>query len=242
MRVALLSKIGQVFTTDLRKEFQLKKVNTQNEKAFIEYLQACQPMAKLGKKVHLSQNYLSALIIEAIKSCPSVQGIQGLKFVVLYHEAHQKFWQLVEAQQRQEIPAHVFAATAYKMQACQNALGTILFFEDQQVLQDLAKKQPLLAQQHPNWSAQYLGVASLAAWGILADVGLGAELLHYQGFDHKLQKQFKLEQSWKLKAQLLFGSIEDKKTTPSPIFSAQDYQVLTECSKAETVCYEIPSR
>ncbi|WP_122901559.1 nitroreductase family protein [Acinetobacter sp. B51(2017)] len=240
--MALFSKIGQVFTTDLRKEFQLKKTNTHSEKAFIEYLQACQPMAKLGKKVHLSQNYLSALIIEAIKRCPSIQGVQGLKFVVLYHEAHQNFWQLVEAQQRQEIPVHVFAATAYKMQACQNALGTILFFEDQQALQHLAKKQPLLAEQHPNWLAQYLGAISLAAWGALADVGLGAELLHYQGFDHSLQKKFQLEPSWQLKAQLLFGSIEDKKTTVSSTFSAKDYQVLTECSKSETMCYEIASR
>ena len=225
--MALLSKLGQVLSADLAKEFKLKKTTLTLEKSFIEQIKQCQPTDHLGKKIHLSQNYLSALIIEAIKNCPSVQNIHSLRFMLLYHNTHQNFWDLVEKQQRQHIPAHIFAATTQKMQACKNAFGTILFFEDQHSMQYLNKNQPLSAEHHVDWSAQYLGVAILAAWGALCDVGLGADLMHYHGFDHLLQRELNVKDSWQLKSQLIFGSIEQKNPVKQDSFLAEYYQVLS---------------
>ena len=93
--MALLSKISQVLTTDLTKEFKLKKNQFELEKSFVDAIRKCQPTEVLGKKVHFSQNYLSALILEAIKSCPSIQGLNALRCMIVYNTSHQKFWNLV---------------------------------------------------------------------------------------------------------------------------------------------------
>lgn len=208
MLVALLSKISQVLSTDLVKEFKLKKTHVATEKSFLDAIKKCQPVDQLGKKVHLSQNYLSAVIIEAIKTCPNIQNLNTLRCVIMYNTSHQAFWHLVEEQQRQHIPSHLFAATTHKISNYKSAFGTILLFEDQTALQYLAKQWPLNAEHHCAWSAQYLGMASLAAWSTLADIGLGVNLLHYSQDHAALHKRFNLPMHWQLKSQLIFGSIE----------------------------------
>lgn len=225
--MALLNKLGQVLTTDLSKDLRLNKKSIVVEKSFVERIKQCQPIEQLGSKVHLSQNYLSALIIEAIKNAPLSNKISSLRFIIVYHQAQQNFWQLVEDHQRQHIPSHIFAATQQRVEACKTAFASILFFEDQAVLSYLNKRMPLEAEQHPIWSAQHLGSATMAAWGALSDIGLGANLLHYRDFDYAMQRHLNVESSWQLKSQLVFGSIEQDPMHKPVSVLEQHYQVLT---------------
>lgn len=224
--MALLSKISQVLTTDLTKEFKLKKNQFELEKSFVDAIRKCQPVEVLGKKVHFSQNYLSALILEAIKNCPTVQGLNTLRYMIVYNNSHQKFWNLVEQEQRQHIPQHLFDATVHKIKGHKNALGTILLFEDQAALQQLAKKFPLQAEQHQFWSSQSLGMTSLAAWSTLADIGLGIHQLQYTGLDKRLEQEFNVPIEWRLKSQLVFGSIEQAVQASEMSFQAEHFIVL----------------
>ena len=219
--MALLSKISQVLTTDLTKEFKLKKNQFELEKSFVDSIRKCQPTEVLGKKVHFSQNYLSALILEAIKSCPSIQGLNALRCIIVYNTSHQKFWNLVEQQQRQHIPQHLFDATTHKIKGYKDAFGTILFFEDQTALQQLAKKFPLQAEYHEFWSTQSLGMSALAVWSTLADIGLGVNYLQYTGLDQRLDQELSVPLDWTLKSQLVFGSIEQVGQAPTTTMTFQ---------------------
>ena len=224
--MALLSKISQVLSTDLVKEFKLKKTPIE-EKSFLDAIKKCQPVDQLGKKVHLSQNYLSAVIIEAIKTCPNIQNLNTLRCVIVYNTSHQAFRHFVEEQQRQHIPSHLFAATADKISNYKSAFGTVLLFEDQTALQYLAKQWPLNAEHHRVWSAQHLGMVSLAAWSTLADIGLGVNVLHYLESHPALHKTFNLPLHWQLKSQLIFGSIEQPAQPSVCYIQSEHVQVLS---------------
>lgn len=224
--MALFSKISQVLTTDLTKEFKLKNNQFELEKSFVDAIRKCQSIEILGKKVHFSQNYLSALILEAIKSCPSIQSVNTLRYMIVYNTSHQTFWNLVEQEQRQHIPQHLFEANSHKIQNYKDALGTLLLFEDQSALQQLGKKFPLQAEHHSAWSTQSLGMTSLAVWSTLADMGLGVNQLQYVGVDQRLQQQLNVPLAWKIKSQLVFGSIEQSVQMPEMNFEAEHCLVL----------------
>ncbi|MBB4809765.1 putative oxidoreductase (fatty acid repression mutant protein) [Acinetobacter johnsonii] len=54
-------------------------------------------------------------------------------------------------------------------------------------------------------------MAQYAVWTCLADAGLGASLQHYNpSIDADISKVFEIPKHWLLRAQLVFGSIEEK--------------------------------
>ena len=76
------------------------------------------------------------------------------------------------------------------------------------MIQSLQKQRPLQADEFPLWSEQTSGMAQFAVWAALSSAGLGAALHHYNpAINPMVIEQFNLPQSWVLKAQLAFGSI-----------------------------------
>lgn len=207
--MALLDKISHVLNADLTKEFKFNKKQFKEDLSLLERLQRRQPVSMLGKKVHYSQSYLAEVIQLAIASCPLVYNTQTTCAVILFGQSHQEFWQLVQQVQRQEMPAHIFSSAVSKIQQCELAFGTVLFYQDQAVIKNLQKNVPLMAQYFPTWSEQANGMAQFATWMALADSGLGATLQHYQpSIEQCVAQHFQLNKEWKLTAQLVFGSID----------------------------------
>ena len=87
--------------------------------------------------------------------------------------------------------------------------GTVLFFEDQDVVKSLQEQFPLYADAFPAFSEQSGGMAQFAVWTALAEHGIGASLQHYAPLvDEAVQKEWHVPKSWKLRAQMPFGSNE----------------------------------
>src|SRR5690606_22273637 len=87
--------------------------------------------------------------------------------------------------------------------------GTILFFEDQDTVKHMQEQFPLYADNFPIFSEQSGGMAQFAVWTALANVGIGASLQHYNPLiDAEVAKTWNLPASWKLRAQMPFGSNE----------------------------------
>lgn len=209
--MALLNKITEVLKTDLSKEISFRKKIEQPvlESTFVEKLKQRRSIHVLGKKVHLSQTYLAELILEAVRACPSAFNSQSTRIVVLFNDSHYQFWNIVQDVQRKQMPAHIFEAEQLKIQQCQNALGSVLFFEDQAVIRELQKQKPLSASDFPIWSEQTSGMAQFAVWAALSETGLGACLQHFNPtIDHAVADYFSIDAHWKMRAQLVFGSIE----------------------------------
>ena len=209
--MALLDKIGHVLTADITKDFKLKKKNDKSEieVSFVNQLKKRRSVYDLGKKVHYSQAYIAELIQESVRSCPSAYNSQSTRIVVLFGDSHQQFWDIVKDVQRKDVATHVFEGVAFKIDQCAAGFGTVLFYEDQAIIQQLQKKVPFSAADFPVWSEQTSGMAQFAVWTSLADAGLGASLQHYNpSIDYAVADHFDIDKNWLLRAQLVLGSIE----------------------------------
>lgn len=164
----------------------------------------------LGKNVALSKEKLNELIKETIRNTPSSFNSQSSRAVVLFGAEHEKLWNIVLDTLRKIVPAEAFAATETKVNNCFKAgFGSVLYFEDQSVVEGLQQKFPSYADNFPIWSEQSGGMAQYAVWLALAEVGLGATLQHYNPIiDQAVAEAWDIPTNWKLRAQMPFGSIE----------------------------------
>lgn len=181
----------------------------------------------LGSQLPLPQAEVTALIEEAVRLSPSSFNSQSSRAVILYGAEHAKFWGFVEDALRKIVPAEAFAPTAKKIASFAAGAGTVLFYEDQDVVKGLQEQFPLYAENFPIWSEQSSGMAQYAVWTALATAGIGASLQHYNPLpDAAAAAEWKLPASWKLRAQLPFGSNEAPIPEKSFIDDAQRFRVF----------------
>lgn len=175
----------------------------------IEQLRTRRTQYALGKNVTLSADETEALIKEAIRLSPSAFNSQSSRAVILFGAESEKVWSLIGAELRQIVPAEAFAPTEAKMKSFAAGTGTVLFYEDQDTVKGLQENFPLYAEAFPGFSQHSAGMAQLAVWTALAEKGIGASLQHYSPIaDAALAKAFNIPASWKLQAQMPFGSNE----------------------------------
>ncbi|MDH5857013.1 nitroreductase family protein [Lampropedia aestuarii] len=160
----------------------------------------------LGKNVSLSHAEIEAIIKEAMRQSPSSFNSQSSRAVILFGDASKQFWDLTREVLRGLVPAESFAPTDAKMTSFAAGVGTVLFFEDQDTVKALNEKYPYDFGMFSEHSA---GMAQLAVWTALAEANIGASLQHYSPIvDEKVQATWNVPASWKLRAQMPFGSNE----------------------------------
>lgn len=76
-------------------------------------------------------------------------------------------------------PAEAFEGTKERLKGFAQAKGTILFYEDQDVVKGLQEQFPLYADNFPIWSEQGHGIALYATWLALAEKNIGMNVQHY---------------------------------------------------------------
>lgn len=163
----------------------------------------------LGNKVALSEQEIVALVEHALKYCPSAFNSQSSRVVVLFKENYQKLWQIALEELRKVVPADKFYNTELRIKSFAAGVGTILFFEDENVVKDLQKQFPLYQNNFPVWSQQANAMLQYLIWSSLAENDVGASLQHYNPLiDAKVQDEWKIPANWKLVAQMPFGSVE----------------------------------
>lgn len=129
--------------------------------------------------------------------------------MTLFGESHTQFWNIVRETLRQIVPAEAFAGTDAKISSFAAGFGTALFYEDQATVKALQEQFALYADNFPVWSEHSTAIAQFAVWTALAEQNIGASLQHYNPIvDAEVAAKFNIPESWKLRAQLVFGSIE----------------------------------
>lgn len=177
--------------------------------AFIDALKQRRTQYALGRNVSLSKEALVALIQEAIKHSPSSFNSQSSRALILFGAESQKMWRIAVDEVRKVAPAEGFDKTEAKLNSFAAGVGTVLFFEDQDVVRSLQEKFALYADNFPVWSEQSGGMAQLSVWSALANEGVGASLQHYNPLiDAAVAREWNIPSSWKLRAQMPFGSNE----------------------------------
>lgn len=177
--------------------------------AFIEASRKRRSQYVLGKNLPLSQADATALIEEAVKLAPSAFNSQSSRAVILFGAQSEKFWGITKEILRKIVPAEAFGNTEKKIDSFAAAAGTVLFYEDQDVIKGLQEQFALYADNFPVWSEHSTGIAQFSVWTALANAGIGASLQHYNPLvDEAAAKEWGVPSGWKLRAQMPFGSNE----------------------------------
>ena len=178
---------------------------------FIEQIKVRRTIYALGDQVTHSEAQLTALIKDAIKHSPSSFNSQSSRAVILFGEQHHKLWDIVKAELKKIVPPEAYPQSEAKINGSFRAgAGTVLFFEDTAVIEDLQQKFALYADNFPIWSEHATGIAQFAVWTTLAQEGVGASLQHYNPLiDAAVAREWNVPAYWKLRAQMPFGSNEN---------------------------------
>lgn len=91
----------------------------------------------LGKDIRIPEGELISTIKEAVKQAPSAFNSQSSRILILLGEQHIRFWELTREQLRKIVPAENFSGTSDKIYGFAAAAGSVLFFEDQDVIKSL---------------------------------------------------------------------------------------------------------
>ncbi|MFA5633008.1 MAG: nitroreductase family protein [Porticoccaceae bacterium] len=163
----------------------------------------------LGKNLDVDMESIIGLIKEAVRQAPSSFNSQSSRVLILFGEQSDTFWALTKEALRPLVPADAFANTEKKLDGFAAGVGTVLFFEDQDVVKGMQEQFALYAENFPIWSEQASGIAQFAVWTALSEAGIGASLQHYNPVvDEAVAKTWNIPASWKLRAQMPFGSNE----------------------------------
>ena len=177
--------------------------------SFLNQIKQRRTIYAIGKDVSLEQAKIEEIIKEAIKHSPSSFNSQSSRAVILFGESHVKFWTIVLETLRKIVPEAAFEGTSAKINSFIAGAGTVLFYEDMSVIKNLQEQFALYADNFPVWAEHSTGIAQFATWTALSEAGIGASLQHYNPIvDDEVAEVFSVPADWKLRAQLVFGSVE----------------------------------
>ena len=167
----------------------------------------------LNKELPVSAQEVSQIVEHAVQHTPSDFNSQSTRVVILFGEQHDKLWEITRSELQKIIPVDRFETTAQKLDMFKAGAGTILFFEDQEVVKSLQAQFPMYAANFPVWSEHNNAMHQYAIWTTLAAAGVGANLQHYNPvIDAEVAKAWQLPVSWLLRAQMVFGGIASEAT------------------------------
>lgn len=176
-------------------------------KDFNSAVQERRTIYSLGKEIKISDEKILDVINHGVKNSPTAFNSQSSRVVVLLGEHHEKLWDITKAVLQKKIPADKFTRTDEKMKAFSNAYGTVLYFEDQGIVEGLQQQFPSYKDNFPVWSQQGSGMLQFVIWTALENEGLGASLQHYNPIiDDDVKKEWGIPSNWKLIAQMPFGA------------------------------------
>lgn len=175
-------------------------------KTFREALIGRRSIYSISNNPVIPRDEIVTIVEDALKHTPSPFNSQSARVAVLFGENHHKLWSITEEALRGIVGDANFAGTKQKLDGFAAGEGTVLFFEDQSVVEGLQNRFPLYKDNFPVWSLESSGMLQFVIWTAFAEKGLGASLQHYNPvIDDKVKAQWGLPQSWKLWAQMPFG-------------------------------------
>lgn len=160
----------------------------------------------ISKDSTISDERIEEIVNYAVMHTPSSFNSQSARVVLLLGRNHDELWDITKETLRKIVPSDKFSDTEAKIDSFKAGYGTVLFFEDQAVIESMQKQFELYKDNFPIWSMHSSGMLQLVIWTALESEGLGASLQHYNPLiDEDVKKRWNIPASWKLIAQMPFG-------------------------------------
>lgn len=174
---------------------------------FKEALKHRRSYYSICSKSPITDQEIEKIVMHAVKYTPSAFNSQTSRLVLLLHEEHILFWEIVKETLRSMLSQEIYKKTEAKINySFASGYGTVLFFEDTTIVEGLKREFPTYQDRFPIWSQQTSGMHQIAVWTMLEDAGFGASLQHYNPLiDKEVMETWKLPPDWELIAQMPFG-------------------------------------
>lgn len=156
----------------------------------------------------ISDDEILEIVREGVKHAPSAFNSQTTRAFVLFGENHDKLWNIVKESLINKIGEERYAKkTAEKIEGFKAGYGTVLYYINQNDVQEMADKYTELFH---SWSYQSAGMVIGNVWVGLSQAGLGANLQHYNPLiDEKVKEAFNVPDGFELIGQMPFGDITE---------------------------------
>ena len=179
------------------------------EKTFWNAIKNRRSIYALGDEKIVSEEKIKEIVTDALLHTPSPFNSQSTRVVLLFNEEHRKFWQITLDELKKKVSPEQFEQTTNKINGSFAAgYGTVLFYEEKTIVDNLCSAFPSYAERFPHWSQHTNAMHQFVIWTALEAEGLGASLQHYNPLiDEAVRKQWNLPESWQLIAQMPFGKV-----------------------------------
>ncbi len=182
------------------------------EVSFNDAMEQRRTIYNLESTISIDYSELEELITHAVKHVPSAFNSQSTRIVLLLNDKNEKFWENTKEILKETMgPDRDFEPTRQKIDNFKHSYGTILYYEDKDVITGLQEKMPNFYDNFEIWSNQTNAMHQYAIWTALATKGIGASLQHYNPIvDEATANEFNIPKTWKLVAQMPFGNVREE--------------------------------
>ena len=186
--------------------------NKNEEVSFNDAMEQRRTIYNLENTISIDDSELEELIAHAVKHVPSAFNSQSTRIVLLLNDKNEKFWENTKEIIKETMGRdRDFEPTRQKIDNFKHSYGTILYYEDKDVITGLQEKMPNFYDNFEIWSNQTNAMHQYAVWTALATKGIGASLQHYNPIvDEATANEFNIPKTWKLVAQMPFGNVREE--------------------------------
>jgi len=179
------------------------------KKTFWEAVKGRRSIYALGQEKTIPETKVEEIVQEALLHTPSPFNSQSTRIVILFGDAHKRIWEITLAELKKRVSPEQLEQTTKKINdSFASGYGTILFFEEKTIVENLCASFPSYADRFPFWSHHTNAMHQFVIWSALEAEGLGASLQHYNPLiDDEVRKTWELPESWQLIAQMPFGKL-----------------------------------
>lgn len=167
----------------------------------IESLKLRRSVYQIGKTLPVDAGEAVRLVEEATALVPDAFDMKSQRVVLALGERHDQLWDAI-------YDAFGGKVAREKIDGFKAGYGTVLYFYDTDVVKSLQERYAAYAENFPIWAQQANGMLQLAIWTGLRELGIGANIQHYNPIiDEAVRALFGLPANYALVAQMPFGGI-----------------------------------
>jgi uncharacterized protein len=173
---------------------------------FYEAIEKRRSYYGISKDEVVSDEKIKEIIEHAVRHTPSAFNSQTARVVLLLDKHHTRLWDITKEALRKIVSEDKFSSTEEKIDSFSAGYGTILFFEDNNIVEHLQKEFPTYKDNFPIWSKESSGMHQFNIWTSLELQGYGASLQHYNELiENQVKKEWNIPDAWEMRAQMPFG-------------------------------------
>lgn len=184
---------------------------------FLSAMQRRRSYYHLGEHTAVGKKRIVELVGQALLYTPSAFNMQSARAALLFGADHKRFWSVVSESLKGIVPANRFPQTEQKISFLASGLGTVLFFEDLDVIREYGERFAPYKERMAAFAYEGNAMLQFAVWNLLEQEGLGVSLHHYNPLvDQAVRREWDIPLNWELNAQMPFGEIKagpDEKET-----------------------------